>query len=180
MSSATAPRPKNLTAKQALFLDMLLRGVPFTEACKQLGIFKQHGTILLGHLREHGLVVAEPSVPHQMKLVDPKKDAAAVWWEDPHTGEEWVVTAVPVGRYERADLAPNRHVVLVQAGSRGEFALHFTNRARVRYPLVEQRLEREGIEMSDGQIRLLTETIAYAIGVEAVLPAWFTGERVGA
>lgn len=177
MSTTTVVRRKRFTSLHARFLAELLDGVPFMEACANQQLSKQHGSNVLDHLRRAGLVLDAPLVPYKHKLVDSKKDCCAVWWTDEETGAECDVTAVPIGRYERADLRPVWQVVLVRLPE-GEFAAAFSDRLRLSFSAVREQLVRHGLykRLSDRRVAELTEMIGKAMGVEVVLPAMFMTE----
>ena len=178
MTSSAAPtRRKRFTALHARFLEQLLRGVPFRDACAALEMSKQHGSNVLDHLRRAGVLLAHPIPPYESKSVDPKKDATTVWWTDRETGAVCTVTAVPVGRYERADLRPVHQLVLVRMPE-GEFGAAFSDRLRLSYFMVAAELKRHGLEpkLSVPRRGELTEMIGEAMGVEVVLPAYFMTE----
>lgn len=183
-----------LKDSQARFLEGMLASTGFTELCRQLGMTKANGALLVGKLRKRGLIVSAPSQPSRRRVVaDLDVAGAVVWWDHPqsvvpedrrldprYTGPgRWVVVAVPIPRHERADLKPDRWMVAVTAPW-GEFVFLASDRERLSFRRVEAEMhraydtDRGGVpEDWSTTVRIVTEMAADAMGVQAVLPEQF-------
>lgn len=170
------------TNNQGRLLGMLLDGVGFDDAVEQIGFTKQSGTQAIAGLREHGLILDSPTREYRTKMVDPRKDGYVVRWNDDR-GDQWVVTTVPIGRYERPDLRPERAVVLLRTPD-GEVPMVFSYKARLSFKEVDRQMRwaiAEGLVDCDVHgpggpdvtVRVVTEMVAKSMGLEAMLPAWF-------
>lgn len=173
------------TNTQGKLLQLMLNGVEHGEAADQIGVSKQAVSQALSGLREHGLLVSTPSLPCRTKMVDPRKDGFVVRWKDQH-GAEWSVTTVPIGRYERPDLRPERAVVLLKQPD-GEVPMVFSYRLRLSFQDVDRQMRSaiaeghvdcnvHGPGGADVTVRVVTEMVAKSMGLESVLPAWFLKE----
>lgn len=186
----TGPKLKD---SQARFLEGMLASTGFTELCRQLGMTKANGALLLGKLHKRGLIVSVPSIPNRRRVVaDLDVAGAVVWWDHPqsvvpedkrldprYSGPgRWSVVALPVPRHERADLKTDRWVVAVTA-PQSEFAFIASDRERLSYRKVWDEMHRAyhaefpALEDFAGTVRIVTEMVADAVGVQAVLPTQF-------
>lgn len=180
----------DLKPSQQRFLDGMLDGAGFTELCADLSMTKQNGALLVKQLATLGLVTSEPAHAHRRATIDPGKSGAVVWWDQQQPDEldprkpgpaRWWVFATPVPRYERADLKPDRWAVVVTAPW-GQLAFTVSDRERLSFTRVRAEMTRawkEQLRMGrvptdwDGTVRTVTEMVADAMGVQAVLPVQF-------
>lgn len=182
-----------LKPSQEKFLTKILAGVSFTDACRELGMTKANGALLLEQLRRVGLIVTAPSRKHRRRTIDPGRSGAVIWWDseqedslDPRSPGpgRWWVFATPIPRFERADLKPDTWAVVVTAPW-GQFAFTVSDRERLSYLRVFAKMhdayggERGGVpEGWEGTVRTVTEMVADAMGVQAVLPVEFIQQEV--
>lgn len=184
----------DLKPTQKKFLAGLLAGKGFTELTRELEQTKANGALLLEQLKARGLIVSEPSMPNRRRVVTELDKAGAVLWFDYPTSDvpgpkrldprytgkgRWSVVAMPIPRHERADLRPDRWMVAVTAPW-GSFAFIASDRDRLSYNLVHDVMHDAyggalgGVpEDWDATVRVVTESVADAMGVQAVLPVEF-------
>lgn len=184
---------KELTETQEHFLLGTLGGVGFEKVCANLGMTNANGGLILSALRQRGLVVGEPAHKHRRRQIA-GNTGAVVWWTfgDPDNLDprkpvpgRWFVYTTPVPRFERADLKPDTVLAMI-AAPWGRVSMLLSNRERLSYVKVEAGIRtltepdlatwREhnlgSVDWSD-TVRVVTEMLADAIGVEAVLPVAF-------
>ena len=180
-----------LKPTQERFLGAILAGTAFTDACREMEMTKANGALLLERLRELGLIVTRPSRMHRRRAIDPGKSGSMIWWDakqedqlDPRAPgpARWWVFATPIPRFERADLKPDTWAVVVTAPW-GQFAFTASDRERLSYMAVAAEMA-HAIPGDDvpadwkGTVRIVTEMVADAMGVEAILPAEFIQQEV--
>jgi hypothetical protein len=177
-----------LRASQQRFLDGMLQGMPFSELCRALEMTKANGALIVKQLRALGLVSYEPTRRYKRVTIDPGKSGAVVWWDqaqedalDPRRPgpQRWWVFATPIPRYERADIKPDTWAVVVTAPW-GQFAFTVSDRERLSFRRIYDVMyaaydgARGGVpEGWDGTVRTVTEMVADAMGIQAVLPVQF-------
>lgn len=183
-----------LKDSQERFLEGMLASTSFTELCRQLNMTKANGALLIRKLWKRGLIVGAPSMPSRRRVVSELDTAGAVvWWDHPisevpedkrlnprYTGPgRWSVVALPIPRHERADLKSDRWMVAVTAPW-GEFVFIASDRERLSFRKVWDEMihaydtDRAGVpEDWSTTVRIVTEMVADAMGVQAVLPAQF-------
>lgn len=137
-------------------------------------------------------------MPNRRRVVSELDKAGAVlWWDYPvesvpgpkrldprYTGPgRWTVCAMPIPRHERADLRPDRWVCAVTAPW-GSFAFIASDRDRLSYDLVNDEMTMAHAAVSADlpedwatTVRIVTESVADAMGVESVLPVEFIREQ---
>jgi hypothetical protein len=173
------------TNTQGLLLQALMDNIGFDEAVAMIGVSKQAGSQAIAGLREHGLITKEPERKFRRKLVAARKDGEVRRWAS-DVGDEWSVTVVPIGRFERHDLMPERAVVLLK-NPLWEAPLVCSYRSRLSYEDVERQLKpwanapgstSHGPAGWPATVRVVTEMVAHAMGLETLLPAWFLKEDI--
>jgi hypothetical protein len=180
-----------LKPTQEKFLAGMLEGRPFSDLCRELDMTKQNGALLITQLRQLGLVLTRPGRKHRRVTIPSGKAGAIIWWDakqedalDPRKPgpERWWVYTTAIPRYERADVKPLQWVVVVTAPW-GQFTFTASDRERLSYRHVHKVLTRALLDHFptksiprdwDGTVRTVTEMVADAMGVQAVLPVEFT------
>lgn len=196
----TVDKQAGLKPTQEKFLAGLLAGKGFNDLIRELGMTRANGALLLEKLRDRGLIVHQPSMPNRRRVVSELDKAGAVLWFDyplkdvpdakrldpRYTGPgRWAVVAMPIPRHERADLRPDRWMVAVTGPAPfGEFAFIASDRDRLSYNLVDRELWRAygaaGRKVPAGwstTVRIVTESVADAMGVQVVLPVEFIRDQ---
>jgi hypothetical protein len=180
-----------LKPTQQKFLTGMLEGKPFSDLCRDLEMTKANGALLIKQLKDLGLVSMEPSRRHKRATIDPGKSGAVIWWDqqqeeklDPRKPgpARWWVFATPIPRYERADVKPDRWAVVVTSPWE-QFAFTLSDRERVSFNQVEKILAgtasadhipaSPNAEVWSDTVRTVTEMVADAMGIQAVLPERF-------